>query len=248
MTCGEVERDELVERYVLGQLEEPEQAAFEDHYFDCAACLERVRALQDAREELSAGAIAARPLRWRRIAAALAATAAVGLTVRVGHEMWTAAPPPGTPPATGTDIVLPAPPPVRITIDLPPYTPPRLRAVPGEAQRVFQDAMTAYVAGNCAGAIPGLERALAIDASLTQARFYLSACELQRGRTRQAADNLQRVIGAGESPYLEDARFLLAQGRILQGDRDGAREELRRVISLNGDRRQQALRLLDELR
>jgi tetratricopeptide (TPR) repeat protein len=246
MTCRQGEQDDLAERYVLGQLGEREQEAFEDHYFDCPACLDRVRALQDAREELSAATGAARRRRWPRIVGGVAAAAAVGLAVRVGQEMWTEPLSPAGRPSP-VDIVLPAPPP-RITIELPPYTPPRLRAAPSEAQRVFRDAMAAYVAGNCAGAMPGLERALAIDASLTQARLYRAACELQTGRTSEAVEDLQRVIAAAESPYLEDAGFLLAQGRIQQGDRVGAREELRRVIALDGERRRQAERLLDQLR
>lgn len=247
MTCEEVERDELAERYVLGRLDPGVENAFEDHYFDCVACLERVRAIQDAREELSAEKGMTRSRRWPRVAAAVAAAAMVVLAVRVGQQMLTEQPPPSTSTPPRADIVLPAPPP-QVTIELPHYTPPRLRAVSTEAQRIFRDAMTSYVDKNCGSAIPGLQRALAIDASFTQARFYLGACELQQGQTGQAAESLQRVIGVGESPYLEDARFLLAQARIQQGDRDGAREELRRVIALQGDRRAQAQRLLDELR
>ena len=87
-----------------------------------------------------------------------------------------------------------------------------------------------------------------LDVSLLQARFYLAACELHEARTNEGAANLERVIAAGESPYLEDARFLLAQARIEQRDIEGARQELRRVIALQGDRREQAQRLLDELR
>ena len=247
MTCEQVARDELAERYVLGQLGEREQEAFEDHYFDCAACLEQVRALQDAREALSAAPAVARRRRWPGVAAAVAAAAVIVLAVRVGQQWWTEPASPAEPASPPVAIVPPAPPPP-ITIELPPYTPPRLRSTPSEAQRVFREAMGEYVAGNCIGAIPGLERALVADASLTQARFYLSACKLQGGRTNEAAEDLQRVIGVGESPYLEDARFLLAQARIQQGNREGAREELRRVIALNGERRQQAQRLLDELR
>ena len=108
--------------------------------------------------------------------------------------------------------------------------------------------MTAYRAGNCETAIAGLRRALAIDGTLMPARFYLGACELRAGHVEEAVPTLQRVIAAGESPYLEDARFLLAKARIRQGDMNGAREELRRVVSLNGDRRDEARRLLEQLR
>lgn len=249
MTCEEVERDELAERYVFGQLDERQQEAFEDHYFDCAACLAQVRAIQDAREALTAQEGGTPRHRWPRVAAVLATAAAVILAVRVGQEVWR---PSDTPPSSSSsapraDVVLPAPPP-RTRIVLPPYTPPRLRAVGSEAQRAFQEAMVSYAAGNCTGALPGLQRAASLDASLLQARFYLAACELDDARTNDAIGNLSRVIAAGESPYLEDARFLLAQARIEQGDVEGARQELRRVIALRGERHAQAQRLLDELR
>ena len=247
MTCGEVERGELAERYVLGQLDERQQEAFEDHYFDCAACLEQVRALQDAREALAADAVRAPRRTWPRLAGVLATAAAVILAVRVGQELWNSSDTPPSSSVPRADVVLPAPP-ARARIVLPPYTPPRLRAVPGDAQRVFREAMVSYVAADCTGALPGLQRAVSLDVSLLQARFYLAACELHEARTNEGAANLERVIAAGESPYLEDARFLLAQARIEQRDIEGARQELRRVIALQGDRREQAQRLLDELR
>ena len=245
MTCQEVERDELAERYVLGQLGDREQAAFEDHYFDCAACLEHVRALQDVREELSAPTAAVRPRRWPRTVAAIAAAAALVLAVRVGQQMWTE---PVLPPSSAPrpDIVLPAPP-AQTTIALPPYTPPRLRGVPSEAQRLFEAAMVSYRAGNCAAATPGLQRALEADGSVIRARFYLAACDLHENRVTEGVTNLRSVIDAGESPYLEDAHFLLAQARMQQGDLAAAREELRQVIALKGDRLEEARRLLDKL-
>lgn len=247
MTCEEVERGELAERYVLGQLDERQEEAFEDHYFACAACLEQVRALQDARDALSVQEVRAPRRTWPRVAAVLATAAAVLLAVRVGQELWSPSdtPPPSSSPRA--DVVLPAPP-ARARIVLPPYTPPRLRAVPREAQRAFQEAMVSYVAGNCTAALPGLQRAVSLDASLLQARFYLAACELHEARPNDAVVSLERVIAAGESPYLEDARFLLAHARIEQRDIEGARQELRRVIAMQGERRAEAQRLLDDLR
>ena len=249
MTCDEVERDEMVEDYVLGRLDEGPQEAFEDHYFGCAVCLARVRALQDARAELTAQEAAPRQqkTRWQHPLRVLAAAAALVLVARVGQQLWSgdADIPPAAKPRP--DIVLPLPPSAR-GIELPAYTPPRLRAVPTEAQRIFRDAMAAYVAGRCADATSGLRRALAVDPSFTQARFYLGVCELHGGRVDDASASLQRVIAAGESPYLEDAHFFLANAHIQRGDTERARQELRRVLALQGDRHEQAKRLLDELR
>lgn len=249
MTCDEVERDDVVEDYVLGRLDEARQEAFEDHYFNCDVCLGHVRALQDARAELAARETPGwrRGTRWRQAAGVLAAAAVLVLGVRVGQELWSVdgEGPPGAKPRT--DIVLPAPR-AATPIELPPYTPPRLRAAPTEPQRIFRDAMTSYAAGRCAEAIPALRRALALDASFTQARFYLGVCELHGGSVDAASATLQGVIAAGESPYLEDAHFFLARARIQRGDVEGARQELRRVLALQGDRQEEAKQLLEQLR
>lgn len=249
MTCEEVERDELVERYVLGRLEKPQRDAFEDHYFNCSTCLERLQVVDDLRGTLSADAARAQSGRWRGVAAGLAAAAALVLAVRVGQEIWRdsgqvtvpTTPPPRTTPA-------PALPASLGRVDLPRYTPLRLRSTPTEAQRVFQGAMIPYTRGNCDTAIPELRRSLQLDDSLIQARFYLAACELQAGRIEEAEGNLKRVVAAGESPYLEDALFLAAKARIRKGDIAGAREELARVVALKGDRSKEASELLEQLR
>lgn len=247
MTCDEVDRDEIAEAYVLGRLDDDRQAAFEDHYFNCAACLALVQTLQDARAELAVRETGSRPRRWRRAAALLATAALVVLAVRVGQETWRDgggdAPPPAA--SRAADVVLPAPP---MAIELPPYSPPRLRAAPTDAQEVFRGAMTSYSAGDCAAAIPGLQRALAIDATFAQARFYLGVCELREGRLDAASADLQRVIDAGESPYLEDAYFFLAHARLRMGDREAALKGFERVIGLRGERGVEAKRLLDQLR
>ena len=247
MTCEEIERDDVAEDYVLGRLDESRRQAFEDHYFECAACLAHVRALQDLREALAAPAAAPARRNLRTAGVILAAAAVLVLAVRTGHELWSDRQEAVSSPAA-RDVVLGAPPAPALRVELPPYTPARLRAVPSDAQRLFRDAMTNYTVTNCAGAIEGLRRAVAADGAYTQARFYLGACELHTGAVDEAATNLQRVVAAGESPYLEDARWFLAQTHVKQGDLEAARQELERVIALNGDRREAARRLLSELR
>jgi len=46
---------------------------------------------------------------------------------------------------------------------------------------------------------------------------------------------------------LEDAHFFLAKALIRDGDVEAARDELRTVLALEGDRRDEASRLLAEL-
>lgn len=123
-----------------------------------------------------------------------------------------------------------------------------MRSTPSDAQRVFREAMVPYSGGNCDDAVAELRRAVQMDESLIQARFYLAACELVLGKPESAEDQLHRVVAGGESPYLEDAHFFLAKARIQQGDVAGARQELGRVIAMKGQRREEAQRLLEQLR
>jgi anti-sigma factor RsiW len=50
MTCSWALDDDRAERYLDDRLSAEEQAAFEDHYFECDDCLRAVQALQDLRE------------------------------------------------------------------------------------------------------------------------------------------------------------------------------------------------------
>lgn len=257
MTCEEVERDEVAEQYVAGRLSEDDQARFEDHFFDCTACLERVRIVEQARAELSAQEHPMVWRNWRRAGAGLAAAAVLALAVRAGYDRWIdsddASPVAGRPP----DVIGPSPSastsPAPIVqpslgkIELPPYNAPRVRTAPTDAQRAFRDAMVFYSAGNCDATLSGLRRALVLDDSLLPARFYLGVCELERSRPLAAAPALEQVIAAGESPYLEDALFFLAHARIREGNLAAARAGLERVVSLRGNRRDEAQRLLTQL-
>ena len=258
MTCEDVERHELAERYVLGRLEKDQQKAFENHYFRCSACLERLRIVEEACHALAVDAPRPRAGRWRYIAAGLAAAAALVLALRVTEDQWRdflfLSPGPGSangpapPPSRGSASPSRPLPPSAGAVKLPRYTAPQLRSTPPEAQRVFREAMDPYSSGNCDDAVSGLRRAVQMDESLIQARFYLAACELILGRPESAEDQLHRVVAGGESPHLEDAHFFLAKARIQQGDVAGARQELARVIAMKGQRRTEAQRLLAQLR
>ena len=43
MNCEQVRNQDLVEKYVTGQLHELEMSAFEEHYFSCDDCLKAVQ-------------------------------------------------------------------------------------------------------------------------------------------------------------------------------------------------------------
>ncbi len=54
MDCSLIVRDELAERYLLGDLSPAEQEAYEQHYFECARCFGELRRLQAIRDVLRA--------------------------------------------------------------------------------------------------------------------------------------------------------------------------------------------------
>src|SRR5690242_19234269 len=51
-SCARYADLDFVERYVLGQMDEAEQAAFEAHYFECPDCFSAVQAMQTAQTAL----------------------------------------------------------------------------------------------------------------------------------------------------------------------------------------------------
>ena len=57
----------IAERYLLGQLNEPEQAAFERHYFDCESCFSELKTLEAMRAEVRDTAATPTPHVTRRV-------------------------------------------------------------------------------------------------------------------------------------------------------------------------------------
>src|SRR5262245_43848580 len=55
MDCPHEHDLETAEHYARGTLPEPEQSAFEGHFFTCECCLADVRALQDLWQVMAAG-------------------------------------------------------------------------------------------------------------------------------------------------------------------------------------------------
>ena len=52
MPCDQIAAEGLAERYLLGQLSEQDQAAFERHYFDCESCFNELKTLEAMRAEV----------------------------------------------------------------------------------------------------------------------------------------------------------------------------------------------------
>jgi TolA-binding protein len=124
------------------------------------------------------------------------------------------------------------------------FFPPSYRPVAGSvATPEFRTAIAHYVQRDYAAAIPGLA---SVDS--VEARFYLGICNLYTGNHNAGIAELQKVIAAGDTPYLEQARFYLAKGLIKAGNLAGAREQLNLTIALHGDMDEQAEALLARLK
>jgi len=124
----------------------------------------------------------------------------------------------------------------------PPYLPDARRGT-----RQFQEAMEHYVKRDFAGAIPGLRASVAAQADSPEARFYLGICSLLVGDQAGGMQDLQSVIRAGDTPYLEFARYFLAKGLLGKGDVSGTRAQLEKVIAMHGDLEKRSESLLTQI-
>ena len=267
MNCVDVRREELVERYLLGQLDGAERDAFERHFFECDACFEEVdnmRALQGELRRLRGRDRAAVWARRRPLWAAVAAAVVLLLLVGWWTLRPTSAPEPGPSPVarvaptpsqahSAATPTLPSKPDRDAIlaelgrVDPPPFGSVILRGTPSEARRHFREAMQDYARGDYAAAIPGLRHAADLDAGAPDILFFLGACYLLTGQTDLAIAQLRATIALGDTPFLEEARFYLAKAHVRAGDLEAAGMELREVIALEGELRDEAAGLLETL-
>ena len=81
-----------------------------------------------------------------------------------------------------------------------------------------------------------------------EARLYLGICYLAGDDRAAGIAELRSVVAAGNTPYLEQARFYLAKGLLGTGDIAGARRQLNDAIAMHGDLEQAAETLLARIR
>jgi TolA-binding protein len=116
------------------------------------------------------------------------------------------------------------------------------------APKDFQNAMRLYANQDFARAIPQLRSAANATPSSIAARFYLGICLLLTGDRISGIQELRAVTDAGDTPYLERARFYLAKGLIAEHDVSRAQAQLESLISQHGDLEKQAAVLLAQIR
>jgi tetratricopeptide (TPR) repeat protein len=257
MDCQEVEARNVAEQYLLGQLTEAEQQAFEEHYFDCPRCYAQLRDLRDLQQELGqiapqirqerAAPVAAWMPRWAWLASAAVALVVAGLLLVSRTPVRQ---PPSTAKAPPAPAVTPASRPTLAElakVQPPAYTPVTLRGGENAASRAFRAAMELYRSGQYKSAIPGLSQAVRLDPHDAGSRFFLGICHLLTGQTEAAIVVLQQVLALGDTPYLEEAHFYLAKAYLQRNDLATARQQLQETINLHGDLESDAKKLLTAL-
>ena len=270
LSCEYIEAHGFAERYLLGKLSEPERDAYERHYLDCERCFHELTTVGALRTELNGPATPAiSPTRapqpnWLPVWLGAAAVIVLGVglwTMGLGREIGTAPATGVSDPAVGPPAPVAAAPattataPVETPVSLatlarfepPPYEAPVLRGTENEARKLFQAAMTHYLAGAHAKAVDGLRLATARDPRASDAGFFLGVCFLLTKQPQPGITELRRTIALGDSPYLEEAHFYLAKGLLQVGDVNAARRELRTMIALAGDHEREAKQLLAQV-
>lgn len=243
MNCAGVEREEVAERYAAGTLSVDEAEAFEEHYFRCAACLERLELVQNGAIVLQ------RPFRTRRVPYAVWALAASLMIVFAGTLVWKLAPGgKAAEPVTTARVETPRNPWAELgKFEAPVYRESRLRGEGGNAGRDFHAAMAMYQQGHFAQAVPLLRAVEEANPSDVKAIFLLGVSQILAGDTDTGLDTLRRVDAMGLTAYQEEARFYQAKALLLRGDATGARGVLEAVVAMQGDWQSPAVELLAKL-
>lgn len=100
--------------------------------------------------------------------------------------------------------------------------------------------MEPYGHGDYALAVSGLRSVTEKQPQFVEARFYLAISLLLSNDRSAGIQELQTVIAAGATPYLEPARFFLAKALLGDHNISGADQQLRIVAEMHGKLEKQA--------
>jgi tetratricopeptide (TPR) repeat protein len=265
--CQRILDEDVGVRYLRGELNEEEQAAFEHHYFGCVLCFERLQALEAAAAGLQATAehskATGREAARRRpaISAILPMAAAVFVALSAGiliRQIGQGRPSPSpsavgtaSPDAPSSSLASPRAHSVEelARFDPPPYTALTVRGNGDQAEAAFQQAMERYSDKDYARALPGLRKAAGLQPRRADFLFYLGVAELLAGEVDPAVADLRRAAEQGQPGYSEPAHFYLAMAYLRLGDlaRARARAELALVAKSKAPQAAEARRRLAAL-
>jgi TolA-binding protein len=108
------------------------------------------------------------------------------------------------------------------------------------SSREFRAAMEDYQKRDYSGALPGLRAAAQAQPESVEAQFYLGICLLLTNDRSDGIQELQAVTAAGNTPYLEAARFYLAKALLADRNIRGADVQLRVIVEMHGKLEKQA--------
>jgi hypothetical protein len=250
--------------YVEGTLTVSEAEQFEDHYWNCPACLAYLQAIEAVGDELARepvpqiAPVPRKPLfAWPVLVWTLGPVAAAAVITVMSFRMLS--PHPALPsqalnnpansgqPSASPQTVRSSPAQQAATqladLSLPAFVMPTLRGASMEAH--FKQGMTAYGQGNCRDSLAALAQVPVEDKQERKAHLYSGLCLMHERELAAAASSLHKVVDAGDSQQLELALYYLAQIQLDRNDLAGAHRFLVRTISLQGDMEQRA-RLQDQ--
>jgi thioredoxin-like negative regulator of GroEL len=128
------------------------------------------------------------------------------------------------------------------------FVPPAYQPGTGVAEsQEFKRAMEHYLKGDDAGALARLRAVAKAQPDSIEVRFYLGVCLLLTNDRSAGTQELRSVVVAGDTPYLERARFYLAKGLIGEHDIAQAERQLQSVIAMHGEFEKQAQVLLSQI-
>jgi thioredoxin-like negative regulator of GroEL len=126
------------------------------------------------------------------------------------------------------------------------FLPPHYTPLP-KAPKAFQSAMALYNAEDYAAAASALRVVSDAHPEFAAAKFYLGISLLIAGNRISGIQELRALTEAGDSSYVEPARFYLAKALIGEHDLQRAQEQLRSVIEKHGGLQKQAAALLAQI-
>ncbi len=227
-SCARYGDLDFAERYVLGQMSEPEQADFEAHYFECQDCFATVQALQSAQgvlRERDSVPTQRRAARARFTVAWVGLAAAATIAALLLWSPWRQAdrqpPAPSVaqqtpPPSPSTPSVVEQPP---ATAQQPPVHPPTRPAITLDALAMVTP--PPYIPFSTRGRTdqqPAQAEAFAVAMKRYAAKDY-----------RAAAAGLQPIVDA--QPDAIHAQFFLGISYLMQDDTAKATAVLDRVAA-----------------
>jgi tetratricopeptide (TPR) repeat protein len=250
MDCSQIEREEIIEKYLAGRLDRAGQEEFEAHYFGCSNCLAKLqvsRLLQEKLWEKGAAILpqTEEPRRLRIGRRVWIVSAAVAL-IAAGAVLWWQFRGPDRAPVgtkeTPSSLIMLA------RFEPPAYIPPALRGAEDEATERFRLGMEHYQDGHYGESIPYLRAAAGSDPQRASTRFFLGICLLMTEQTNAGIEELQKAVALGESAYLEEAHFYLAKAWLAKGSTRAAKEELNWVLEKGSNLKEEAAEILAQLK